>query len=105
MVLPSTQKFLKAISNDKRLQILEWILSPRDNFPPQRDGDLVDDGVCIKFITDKIGLTQPTVTSHMNVLADAGLVSSRQIKNWVFYKPDAKAVKAAINDLRKRLIR
>ena len=83
----STQKIFKALANDNRMQILLWILSPRDHFPPQQDGDLVRDGVCIGFITKKIGLSQPTVTSHMKILATAGLVTSKQVKNWVFYKP------------------
>ncbi|GGE35680.1 transcriptional regulator [Primorskyibacter flagellatus] len=85
---PSTVDVLRALGNENRMQILRWLLSPTDHFPPQRDGDLVEDGVCVGFITDKIGLSQPTVTSHMKVLAGAGLVTGRQIKNWVFYKPD-----------------
>jgi len=103
MAVMSTDSMLKALSNEKRLLILEWILSPEDHFPPQRDGDLVEDGVCIKFITDKIGLRQPTVTSHMKIMADAGLVTSKQIKNWVFYKPDREAVAELLNSLSERL--
>lgn len=95
----STLNVLKALGNENRLQILKWILSPTDNFPPQRDGDLVEDGVCVGFITQKIGLTQPTVTSHMKVLADAKLVTSKQIKNWVFYKPDRERIRRAITQL------
>jgi ArsR family transcriptional regulator len=83
----STLKIFKALANEKRLQIMLWILSPRDHFRPQQDGDLVRDGVCVGFITEKIGLSQPTVTAHMKTLAEAGLVTSKQIKNWVFYKP------------------
>ena len=99
----STLIALKAVANGKRLQILEWILDPREHFPPQRDGDLVDDGVCIKFITDKIGLSQPTVTSHMHILCEAKLVSSKQIKNWVFYKPDRSKIDAVLAQLNGRL--
>ena len=95
----STLPILKALANEKRLQIMMWIISPRDHFPPQRDGDLVEDGVCVGFIIDKIGLSQPTVTSHMKVLEQAGLVSAGQIKNWVFYKPWADAVSAALRSL------
>ena len=36
---------LKAIGNPKRLAILGWLKNPRAHFPPQRDGDLVKDGV------------------------------------------------------------
>ena len=78
----------KALANENRLQIIEWILNPRAHFEEQVDGDLVADGVCIGRIVDKIGLSQPTVTSHMKVLAKADLVSSKKIKNWVFYKPN-----------------
>lgn len=92
----SIVKTLKALGNDKRLQILQWILEPTAHFPPQVDGDLVKDGVCIAFITQKIGLRQPTVTAHMQILADAGLVSAKQIKNWVFYKPNRPAIAEAL---------
>lgn len=77
---------LRALANPQRAQIMDWLLAPMDHFPPQRDGDLVTDGVCVGFITAKIGLSQPTVTSHMKALEAAELVSSRKIKNWVFYK-------------------
>lgn len=95
----STLDVLKALGNENRLQILTWMLSPTDHFPKQRDGDLVEDGVCVGFITQKIGLSQPTVTSHMKILAEAGLVTSRQIKNWVFYKPDRARIARAISQL------
>lgn len=88
----STVAALKAIANENRLRILGWLLDPTAHFPPQRDGDLVKDGVCVGFITQKIGLSQPTVTSHMSILAEAGLVSHKKIKNWVFYKPDRRQI-------------
>lgn len=84
--LLSTAAALKALANENRLQILHWLSDPERHFPPQEDGDLVRDGVCVGFITEKIGLRQPTVTNHMRVLQEAGLVTSKKIKNWVFYK-------------------
>lgn len=90
--LASTATELKALANENRLMILGWILNPKSHFTPQEDGDLIDDGVCVGFITEKIGLSQPTVTTHMKVLAEAGLVTQKKIKNWVFYKPDRKAI-------------
>ncbi len=99
----SMAKVLRALANENRMQILEWILDPVPNFPPQQDGDLVDDGVCVGFITEKIGLSQPTVTNHMRQLADAGLVTHKQLKNWVFYKPNREALDCALNGLTDRL--
>ena len=82
----------RALANPHRVQIMDWLLNPEAHFPPQRDGDLISDGVCVGFITDKVGLSQPTVTSHMKSLEQAGLVSSKKIKNWVFYKADQDAL-------------
>ncbi|MGR3320997.1 MAG: ArsR/SmtB family transcription factor [Pseudooceanicola sp.] len=88
----STATVLKALANENRLRILGWLLDPTAHFPPQQDGDLVEDGVCVGFITDKVGLSQPTVTNHMTILANAGLVTHKKIKNWVFYKPDRNRI-------------
>ena len=51
---------LHELSNRHRLTILIWLTEPEKHFPPQRDGDLVKDGVCVGFITEKIGLRSPT---------------------------------------------
>jgi len=79
---------LRALANERRLQILEWLKDPVANFPPQVDGDLVDDGVCAVWIAEKLGVSQPTLSEHMKVLSQAGLVRARRIKQWTFYKRD-----------------
>ena len=88
----STTVALRALSNARRLTIVKWLKDPTSHFPPQRDGDLLEDGVCVGFITKKMGLSQPAVTEHMQVLAEAQLVTSKKIRNWVFYKLDEKRV-------------
>jgi len=85
---------MAALASPKRLQVLEWLRDPRANFPPQRYGDLVDDGVCVLFIANKLGIAQPTATTHMQALARAGLVSSKRIGQWTFYKRDEAALAA-----------
>ncbi|HKX26930.1 MAG TPA: metalloregulator ArsR/SmtB family transcription factor [Blastocatellia bacterium] len=86
-------KVFKALANDHRLQILEWLRDPEAHFPAQVDGDLVKDGVCVVFIAQKLGVSQPTATEHLKVLAHAGLVSSKRIKQWTFYKRDEARIK------------
>ena len=98
----STAKWFAALASPVRVRILEWLLDPRPHFPPQRDGDLVDDGVCVGFITDKLGLSQPTVSAHMKKLSEAGLVRGKKIGNWIFYKPE-RAVIAQLGDHLKAL--
>jgi DNA-binding transcriptional ArsR family regulator len=83
---------MAALASPKRLQVLEWLRDPRAHFPPQRDGDLVDDGVCVLFIANKLGVAQPTATTHMQALARAGLVTSKRIGQWTFYKRDETAL-------------
>lgn len=79
---------LRALSNEKRLAILEWLKDPKVHFPPQVDGDLVKDGVCGVFIAEKLGISQPTASEHLRVLAQAGLIRGTRIKQWTFYKRD-----------------
>ncbi|HEX4703623.1 MAG TPA: helix-turn-helix domain-containing protein [Pseudonocardiaceae bacterium] len=77
---------IRALANDKRLLILQWLRDPTSHFPPQRDGDLVTDGVCSLFIADKLGVSQPTCGEHLKVLSRAGLIRGKKIKQWVFYQ-------------------
>src|SRR5438034_11729798 len=82
----------KALANERRLQILAWLKRPRAHFPPQVDGDLVRDGVCGVFIAQKLGVSQPTASEHLKILAQAGLVRARRVKQWTFYKRDEKRI-------------
>ena len=84
---------LRALANDRRLQILDWLKDPRAHFPPQVDGDLVKDGVCGGFIAEKLGVSQPTASEHLKVLVQAGLIRAKRIKQWTFYKRDEPAIK------------
>ncbi|ATQ42094.1 ArsR/SmtB family transcription factor [Caulobacter mirabilis] len=90
----STAKALRALANERRLQILEWLKDPVTHFPPQIYGDLEEDGVCVLEIADKLGVAQPTATSHLQILADAGLVRPRRIRQWTFYRREEEAIAA-----------
>ena len=93
---------LKALANDKRLLILVWLRDPTAHFPPQRDGDLVRDGVCSLFIAEKLGVSQPTASEHLKILVQAGLLRGKRIKQWTFYRRDESAItalKKALRDL------
>jgi ArsR family transcriptional regulator len=85
----------RALANDRRLQVLEWLRDPRANFPPQVDGDLVEDGVCGALIAEKLGVTAPTLSEHMRVLVGAGLVRAKRIKGWTMYRRDETRIAAA----------
>ena len=79
---------LRALSNERRLRILNWLRRPRKHFPPQVDGDLIEDGVCGLLIARKLGVSQPTASEHLKILQQAGLIRGKRIKQWTFYKRD-----------------
>lgn len=84
---------LRALANDRRLQILDWLKRPRKEFPPQVDGDLVKDGVCGLLIARKLRVSQPTASEHLKILTAAGLIQGKRIKQWTFYKRDEHEIR------------
>jgi ArsR family transcriptional regulator len=92
---------LRALANERRLQILDWLKDPRAHFRPQVDGDLVRDGVCGVLIAEKLGISQPTLSEHMKILSQAGLVRSKRIKQWTFYRRDERRIR----ELKKAIVR
>src|SRR5262245_14500601 len=92
----------RALANPRRVQILGWLKNPRAHFPKQVDGDLVADGVCGLLIARKLKISQPTLSEHMRVLVQAGLVRGKRIKQWTFYQRDERrlaAVRKAVGAL------
>jgi ArsR family transcriptional regulator len=54
---------------------------------------------CVCHVTDHLGLGQPTVSHHLRVLFDAGLVERERRGNWVYYR----TVPGALEGLRDAL--
>jgi DNA-binding transcriptional ArsR family regulator len=94
---------LRAVDNERRLQILDWLKDPTRHFRPQVDGDLETDGVCGILIAEKLGVSQPTVSEHMRVLVAAGLVTATRIKQWIFYRRNERAISAFKRAVRSSL--
>lgn len=69
--LQLTTKIIKALSDESRLRIMAIL---------GRKPDL-----CVCEIREIIGLSQPTISSHLKVLEGAGLVIHRKDGLWVNY--------------------
>ena len=91
---------INALANERRRQILHWLKDPTAHFRPQVDGDLVKDGVCGVLIAEKLGVSAPTASEHLKVLAHAGLIRPKRIKQWTFYKRD----EARIKEIKKAIL-
>jgi len=72
---------LKTIADPARLRLLSLIQA-------QPGGE-----TCVCHLTEPLGLSQPTVSHHLKVLHDAGLVERERRGSWVFYRvvPEALA--------------
>lgn len=64
---------LKALSDPTRLQLLQLVAAHPDG------------RACICDLTEPVGVSQPTVSHHMRLLADAGLVTREQRGRWAYY--------------------
>src|SRR4051812_2510567 len=64
---------LKAVADPARLRALSLVLAAGD------------EGACICDLTGPLRLSQPTVSHHLKVLHDAGLVSREQRGIWAYF--------------------
>ena len=97
------EPIFNALASSRRQQILEWLKDPVKHFPPQIDGDLVKDGVCGLLIAQKLEVSQPTASDHLNLLVQAGLLRPKRIKQWTFYRRDEAAIRAVKRAIAARL--
>ncbi|MCB0195349.1 MAG: helix-turn-helix transcriptional regulator [Anaerolineae bacterium] len=96
-------QILKAIGNEKRLQILEWLKEPEKNFPPHQEVDGFDNGVCVAFIQQKSGLSQSTTSQYMAILERAGLVIPTRIGRWTYYRRNEEAIAVFVDHMKEKL--
>ena len=61
------------------------------------------DGVCGVLIAEKLGVSQPTVSEHLKVLTQAGLLRSKRIKQWTFYRRDEPSIRSIKSAIRAKL--
>jgi ArsR family transcriptional regulator len=64
----------KAIADPARLQLLNFIAA-------QPSGE-----ACVCHFTEPLGLSQPTVSHHLKLLYDAGLLERERRGTWVYYR-------------------
>jgi ArsR family transcriptional regulator len=83
----------KALANPTRLRILGWLRDPAEHFAAQED-PLDEVGVCVKQIQEKAGISQSTTSQFMATLQRAGLVTSRRIGQWTYYRRDEERIAA-----------
>ena len=87
----------KALANPVRRDILQWLKDPHEHFAQQEHP--LDIGVCAGLIDARTGLSQSTVSSHLAVLQRAGLVTSRRVGQWIFFKRNEETISAFLDHM------
>ena len=82
-------EILKALAHPARMEILTWLKEPEVLFSGQEHP--LEMGVCAGQF-ERCGLSQSTVSSHLAVLQRAGLVTTRRVGQWVFYKLNEETI-------------
>ena len=74
----------KAISDENRIQIMEMLKNGEQS---------------AAMLLKKLLITQPTLSHHMKILVDAGLVMGRREGRWTHYSIIAEGVNVALEYL------
>lgn len=72
----------KALADSTRLQIFSLIAARPEP-------------ICVCDIVSRFELRQPTISHHLKVLRDAGLVTSTRRGTWSYYAVDPRGLRAA----------
>jgi ArsR family transcriptional regulator len=82
----------KALANPARRVILAKLREPGKYFPEQELS--YEHGVCAGQFDDCCGLSQSTVSAHLAALQRAGLITSKRVGQWVFFKRNEAVIEA-----------
>ncbi|SAL71866.1 ArsR/SmtB family transcription factor [Caballeronia telluris] len=91
----------KALANPVRREILAWLKEPEVYFSQQELP--LSNGVCAGQIDERCAMSQSTVSAHLATLHKAGLVTSKRIGQWVFFKRDEAVIQAFLDHINKGL--
>ena len=79
---------LKVLADPTRLRLLSMLLA-------SEHGE-----ACTCDLVEPLGLSQPTVTHHLQRMADAGIVHGERRGRWTFYSVDKDAIEAITDALK-----
>lgn len=64
---------------------------------------LADEELCVCHIVEELGVPQPSVSHHLRILRDAGLVETERYRYWTYYRLRPGAL-APLRDRLERMV-
>ncbi|PXX71099.1 ArsR family transcriptional regulator [Nocardia tenerifensis] len=92
----------KALANETRLRVLEWLKEPDVHFP-ERGGETAELGVCVGLIQQKAGTSASTISAHLAILQRAGFLCATRRGQWIYYRRDDARIRAFTEQLHRVL--
>lgn len=99
---PDFDEIFKALAHPVRRDILRWLKDP-ERFFDEQEHQPFDIGVCAGKIDQRTGLSQSTVSAHLATLQRAGLVTSRKVGQWHFFRRNEETIAAYVRHLSEAL--
>ncbi|MBB4572214.1 ArsR family transcriptional regulator [Rhizobium lentis] len=93
-------EIIKALAHPTRMVILNWLKNPEEHFLTQEHP--FEMGVCASQF-ERCGLSQSTVSAHLGTLHRAGLVTTKRVGQWIFYKRNEDTIAAFLKQLTQDL--
>ncbi len=75
---------VKAIANETRIEILRLLDEPLAHFYRQESADPVETGVCVQLIAEHFGVSQPTMSRHIELLKRANFINTKRQQKWTY---------------------
>lgn len=92
----------KALANPTRRQILQWLKTPELFLSAEGCHDF-QRGVCAGQI-EKLGhVSQSTMSNHLSVLQQAGLIQVQKHGQWCYFSRNESLIQQYIDDLKNSL--
>ena len=90
----------KCLSNQTRVQIMEWLKHPTRNFHPHESLRSFEDGVCVTDIKNKSGLSQSTISNYLTNMEKCGLLIMTRHGKFSYLKRNEKLIKEYLDFLK-----
>lgn len=79
--------FFKALSDETRRKIIELLKKQE---------------MCVSEIVDNFSMAQPSITHHLSILKNAGLVNCKKVGKQVYYFVDCCCLEDCCREIMKR---
>lgn len=83
---------VKALANETRIEVLRVLDQPLKYFSKQESADPVGTGVCVQLIAEHFGVSQPTMSRHIELLKRADFIVAKRQKKWTYCSRNEQAL-------------